>query len=53
MGADNIFGMTYAEARRCADESLNKINDEKGETLKMNSTFVPEYNRPPPEDEFW
>ena len=53
VGADNIFGMTYAEARRCADESLHKINDEKGETLKMNATFVPEYNRPPPEDEFW
>ena len=51
--ADNIFGMTYAEARKCAEESLKKINDEKGETLKANSVFVPEYKRPPPEDEFW
>jgi len=24
--ADNVFGMTYAEARRMAGESLSKIN---------------------------
>lgn len=51
--ADNIFGMTYAEARKCAEESLKKINDEKGETLRVNSEFVPEWKRPPQEDEFW
>ena len=53
MTADNIFGMTYAEARKCAEESLKKINEEKGETLKLNSVYVPEYKRPKAEDEFW
>lgn len=48
--ADNVFGMTYAEARRRAMESQNRIDDEKGETLKMTSTFVPEYLRPKEED---
>jgi hypothetical protein len=43
--ADNVFGMTYGEARRRAHESQNKIQGEKGETLKMNSTFVPAYKR--------
>jgi hypothetical protein len=52
VGADNVFGMTYAEARRRAGESQNKITGEKGETLKMNSTFVPAYNRPH-DDEDW
>lgn len=51
--ADNVFGMTYAEARRCADDSMKKINEEKGDTLKENSKFVAEYNRPSAEDEFW
>ena len=50
VGADNIFGMTYAEARRCADESQTKICEEKGETLKTNYKFVPEYNRPQAEE---
>ena len=53
VGADNVFGMTYAEARRRADESLNKINSEKGDTLKMNSTFVPAYKRPKEEEEWF
>lgn len=44
--ADNVFGMTYAEARRRAMESQNRIDEEKGETLKMTSTFVPEYLKP-------
>ncbi len=44
--ADNVFGMTYAEARRRAQDSQNRITQEKGETLKMTSTFVPEYMRP-------
>ena len=44
--ADNVFGMTYAEARRRAMDSQNRIDQEKGETLKMTSTFVPEYSRP-------
>ena len=33
--ADNVFGMTYAEARRRAQDSQNRIDTEKGETLKM------------------
>lgn len=51
--ADNVFGMTYAEARRRAADSQNKIVQEKGETLKMTSTFVPEYMRPKQEDEWF
>jgi hypothetical protein len=50
--ADNVFGMTYAEARRRAQESQNRITTEKGETLKMTSTFVPEYKRPK-QDDLW
>ncbi len=38
--ADNVFGMTYAEAFRRAKDSLARIQTEKGETLKMTSTFV-------------
>jgi len=43
--ADNVFGMTYAEARRRAKDSLNRINVEKGETLKQTSEFLPAYKR--------
>ena len=42
--------MTYAEARRRAQDSQNRIFTEKGETLKMTSTFVPEYSRPKQDD---
>lgn len=41
--ADNVFGMTYAEARRRAQESQNRIEIEKGETLKTTSQWVPDY----------
>lgn len=41
--ADNVFGMTYAEACKRAKDSLNRIQQEKGETLKMTSTFVPQH----------
>ncbi len=41
--ADNVFGMTYAEALKRANDSLNRIQQEKGETLKQTSTFVPVY----------
>jgi len=34
MQADNIFGMTYAEARRMAVESNNRIENERKETLR-------------------
>jgi hypothetical protein len=40
--ADNVFGMTYAEACKRAKDSLARIQQEKGETLKMTSTFVPQ-----------
>ena len=43
--ADNVFGMTYAEARRMAGESLNKIELEKSETLKETSKWIPEHER--------
>lgn len=43
--ADNVFGMTYAEARRMASESLNKIDQEKSETLRETSKWVPEHQR--------
>lgn len=43
--ADNVFGMTYAEARRRAQESQNRIENEKGDTLKMTSQFVPAYKQ--------
>ena len=43
--ADNIFGMTYAEARKKAQESQARIDQDKGETIRMNSTFVPDYMR--------
>lgn len=43
--ADNVFGMTYAEACKRANDSLNRIQQEKGETLKMTSTFVPSYKQ--------
>ena len=39
--ADNVFGMTYAEACKRAKDSLARIQQEKGETLKMTSTFQP------------
>lgn len=43
--ADNVFGMTYAEAQRRAKDSLARIQQEKGETLKLTSSFVPDYKR--------
>lgn len=38
--ADNVFGMTYAEARKMAGESLSKVNQEKSETLRETSQWV-------------
>ena len=37
--------MTYAEARRMAGESQNKIDGERKETLRETSKWVPEYKR--------
>lgn len=39
--ADNVFGMTYAEARRMAAESLAKIESEKSDTLRETSKWNP------------
>jgi len=50
--ADNIFGMTYAEARRRAQDSQNRIEVEKAETLKTTSKFFPEYLKPKNEDQW-
>ena len=43
--ADNVFGMTYAEARRMAGESQGKITNEKKDTLKETSRWIPEHKR--------
>jgi hypothetical protein len=40
--ADNVFGMTYAEARNMAKDSLNRIDAEKSATLRESSKWVPE-----------
>jgi len=45
--------MTYAEARRRAQESENRIQDEKGETLRTTGKFIPEYSRPKEEETYW
>ena len=46
--------MTYAEARRRAQESQGRIEEEKGITLKTTSGFVPEYKRRKQDDYmFW
>ena len=37
--------MTYAEARKMAEESLSKIDAEKKDTLKETSKWVPEHLR--------
>lgn len=41
--ADNVFGMTYAEARKMAGESHAKIEQEKSETLKETSKWTHKY----------
>ena len=43
--ADNIFGMTFNEARRMALESQGRIDVEKDETLAETSKWVPEDQR--------
>lgn len=43
INADNLFGMTYAEARNAADQSQSNIDQEKGNTNKVTSQFVPGY----------
>ena len=46
VGADNVFGMTYAEARRMAQMSQVRLDQEKKETLRETSKWVPEHKRP-------
>lgn len=43
INADNLFGMTYAEARNSAIASQGNIDNEKGNTLKHTSVFNPAY----------
>ena len=43
--ADNIFGMTFSEARRMAVESQSRILSEKDETLAQTSKYIPEDQR--------
>lgn len=45
VSADNVFGMTYAEARRMACESQKKITSERVETLRETSRWVAENKR--------
>ena len=42
--ADNIFGTTYQGSRTNAVDSNNRIQFEKGETLKTTAKFMPSYN---------
>ena len=51
--ADNVFGMTYAQAMERAHESLDKNVAEKGETLMMNSKFVESYKRNKGEEDWF
>ena len=43
--ADNIFGQTYNNSRNNAEESGARINQERGETLKMTQQFMPSYTQ--------
>ena len=43
--ADNIFGMTFSEARRMAVESQGRITCEKADTLATTSQYIPEDQR--------
>lgn len=42
--ADNIFGATYQAAKTGANTSNNRIDFEKGETLKQTCKFMPSYS---------
>jgi hypothetical protein len=43
--------MTYAEARRRAQDSQARIETEKGETLRSTAVFIPEYTKKG--EEYW
>ena len=45
--------MTYADARKKAMESQGRVEVEKGETLRTNAPFVPEYLKPKTEETYW
>jgi len=38
--SENIFGQTYANSRKKADETLRKINEEKSAQLLKSSKFT-------------
>lgn len=37
--SENIFGLTYANSRKKADETLKKINEERSAQLLKSSKF--------------
>jgi hypothetical protein len=37
---ENIYGMTYSNSRKKAQNMINKINDEKAEQLLKSSKFT-------------
>jgi hypothetical protein len=37
--AENIYGITYANSRKRADDLLKKINEEKAEQLLRSTKF--------------
>ncbi len=43
VGADNLFGMTYGESKRRANESQRKIEEYQEDLLKKTSHYKPAY----------
>jgi hypothetical protein len=37
---ENIYGMTYSNSRKRAEDLINKINEEKAEQLLKSSKFT-------------
>ena len=44
IAADNIFGLTYADSKEKARESLRKVKMSEQDTLKKTSVFQPLYS---------
>ena len=41
IGADNIFGYTYADARKKAKDSLSRVDKDRADQLRATSGFEP------------
>lgn len=41
IGADNIFGYTYADARNKAKDSLSRVDKDRADQLRATSGFEP------------